>query len=84
MGGGGGGEFSACTNFFFRSQLVQKFFFPGETLCTNFFFRQILLFEKVIDSPTQTPLCGFTVVARKPLKFDSGEFVFERFTFLKS
>ena len=69
---------------FFSLTACAEIFFPGETLCTNFFFRQILLFEKVIDSPTQTPLCGFTVVARKPLKFCSGEFVFERFTFLKS
>ena len=37
--------------------------------------------EEVIDRPTQTPLCGFTVAARKPLKFCSNEHVFERFTF---
>ena len=42
--GAGGGEFSACTNFFFRSLLMQGFFFSGQPLCTNFFFRQILLF----------------------------------------
>ena len=24
--------------------------------------------EKVINRPTQTPLCGFTVAARKPLR----------------
>ena len=32
-----GGEFSACTNVFFRLRLVHEFFFSGETLCTNFF-----------------------------------------------
>ena len=36
-------------------------------------------------SPTQTPLCGFTVTVhvaeRKPLKFCSDAHVFERFTF---
>ena len=58
--------------------------FSREILCTNFFFRQILLFDMVIDRPTQIPLCGFTVVARKPLKFCSSEYVFERFTLLKS
>ena len=42
--GGGGEEFSACTNFFFRSLLVQECFFSREPLCTSFFFRQILLF----------------------------------------
>ena len=35
---------TACRNFFFRSLLVQDFFFPGEPLCTNFFLRQILIF----------------------------------------
>ena len=85
MGGGGGGRgIFSLHDFFFSLTACAGIFFSGETLCTNFFFRQILLFEKVIDSPTQTPLCGFTVVARKPLKFCSGEFVFERFIFLKS
>ena len=49
--------------------------------------------EKVIDRPTQTPLCGFAVAARELSKFCSGELlkellkfcsdehVFERFSF---
>ena len=61
---------------------MQEFFFQVKPSARIFFFRQILLsFEKVIDRPTQTPLCGFTVAARKPLKFCSDEYVFERFTF---
>ena len=45
MGAGGwGGEFSACTNFFFSLTACAGIFFSGEPLCTNFFFRQILLF----------------------------------------
>ena len=63
---GGRGIFS-LHEFFFRLRLVQEFFFSGETLCTNqFFFRQILLFEKLIDRPTQTLYCGFTIATRKP------------------
>ena len=58
---------------FFHLRLVQESF-SGETLCKIFFFRQILVFKKVIDRPTQTFLCGFTVVARKPPKFCSGEY----------
>ena len=78
---GGRGIFS-LHEFFFSLTACAGIFFSGETLCTNFVFRQILLsFEKVIDRPTQTPLCGFTVAARKPLKFCSDEYVFERFTF---
>ena len=41
---GGGGEFSACTNFFFRSLLVQEFFFQVNPSARIFFSRQILLF----------------------------------------
>ena len=45
--------------------------------------------EKVIDRPTQTPLCGFAVAARERSKFCSGELlkfcsdthVLERFSF---
>lgn len=37
--------------------------------------------EKVIDRPTQTPLCGFAVAACDPLKFSSDEHVFGRFSF---
>ena len=45
--------------------------------------------EKVIDRPTQTPLCGFAVAARELSKFCSGELlkfcsdehVFGRFSF---
>ena len=37
---------------------------------------------KGIDRPTQTPLCGFAVAAREPLKFCSDEHIFERFSFL--
>ena len=81
MGGGGEGNFQLARIFFFRSRLVQKFFFQVKPSARIFFFRQILLFEKVTDRPTQTPPCGFTVAARKPLKFCSGEYVFERFTF---
>ena len=44
LGGGGGGEFSACTNLFFRSLLVQEFFFSGEPLCTDFFFQTNIAF----------------------------------------
>ena len=47
MGGGGGGEFSACTNFSFCPLLVQEFFFSGETLCTNFFFQTNIAFLSV-------------------------------------
>ena len=36
--GGGGGEFSACTNFFFAHCFCRNFFFLGEPLCTNFFY----------------------------------------------
>ena len=36
---------------------------------------------KVIDRPTQTPLCGFAVAAHEPLKFCSNEHIFERFSF---
>ena len=36
--GGGGGEFSARTNFFFAQGLCRNFF-SGEPLCTKFFFR---------------------------------------------
>ena len=43
-----------------------------------------LVIEKIIDRPTQTPLCGFTIAARKPLKFCSDEHVFERFSFYQS
>ena len=44
-------------------------------------WRLNLLLEKVIDRPTQTPLCGFAAAAREPLKFCSDEHVFERFSF---
>ena len=45
--------------------------------------------EKVIDRPTQTPLCGFALAVRERSKFCSGELlmfcsdehVFERFSF---
>ena len=39
------------------------------------------LLIKVIDRPTQTPLCGFAIVAHEPLKFCSDEHMFERFSF---
>ena len=42
VGGAGGEEFSACTNFFFRSLLVQELFFQ-----VNFFFQtNIAFFEQ--------------------------------------
>lgn len=34
--------------------------------------------EKVIDRPTQTPLCGLTAATSKPLKFFSDECVLEQ------
>ena len=40
-------EFSACTNFFFRSLLVRDFFFQVNPSARIFFFRQILLFLTV-------------------------------------
>ena len=33
----GGGEFSACRNFFFSLTACAGIFFSGEPLCTNFF-----------------------------------------------
>ena len=48
--GGGGGEFSACTNFCFRSLLVQEFFFQVNPSVRFFFFRQILLFFWTVKS----------------------------------
>ena len=44
--GGGGGEFSACTNFF-CSLLVQEFFFQVKPSARIFFFGQILLFSQL-------------------------------------
>ena len=44
--------------------------------------RTIEKIVKVIDRPTQTPLCGFAVAAHEPLKFSSDEHIFERFSFL--
>ena len=49
MGGGGGGEFSVCTNFFFAHCLCRIFFFSWTPL-HNFFFRQILLFFLTVKS----------------------------------
>ena len=43
------------------------------------FYKQVV---KVVDRPTQTPLCGFAVAAHEPLKFSSDEHIFERFSFL--
>ena len=49
---GGGGEFSACTNFFFSLTACAGIFFSGEPLCTNFFFQtNIAFFEQLnLDS----------------------------------
>ena len=41
----------------------------------------VQLIIKVIHRPTQSPLCGFAVVAHEPLKFCSDERIFERFAF---
>ena len=43
-GGGGGGEFSACTNFFLAHCLCRNFFFRWTPLHEFFFFTQIFLF----------------------------------------
>ena len=45
---------------------------------TLLFFLRLAKIEKVIDRPTQTPLCGFTFATQKPLlKLRSDEYVFE-------
>ena len=51
MGGGGGGEFSACTNFVFRSLLVQEFFFQVNPSARIFFQTNIAFLSTVnLDS----------------------------------
>ena len=49
--GGGGWEFSACTNFFFAHCLCRIFFFfSGEPLCKNFFFSDKYCFFLTVQS----------------------------------
>ena len=48
--GGGGGEFSACTNFFFRSRLVQEFFFQVNPSARIFFFQTNIAFFWTVKS----------------------------------
>ena len=43
---GAGGEFSAGTNFFFRSLLVQEFFFQVNPSARIFFLSNIAFFEQ--------------------------------------
>ena len=51
MGAGGwGGEFSACTNFFFSLTACAGIFFSGEPLCTNFFFQTNIAFFWTVKS----------------------------------
>ena len=47
MGGGGGGEFSACTNLFFCSLPVQEFFFRVKPSARIFFFQANIAFFSV-------------------------------------
>ena len=54
-------------------------------LCKHNFVSLMSVYEqleliKVIDRPTQTPLCGFAVAAHEPLKFCSDVHIFERFS----
>ena len=44
---GGGGEFSACTNFFFCPLLVQEFFFQVKHSARIFFFQTNIAFLSV-------------------------------------
>ena len=48
--GGGGGEFSACTNFFFSLTACAGIFFSGEPLCTNFLFQTNIAYMRKVKS----------------------------------
>ena len=73
-GEGGGGEFSACTNFFFLLTACAGIVFSGETLCTIFFSDKYCFFRSEIPIHYLFCACGFRWYPRVICRVDISVF----------